>query len=118
MASVVSPGSTLPGGKFEHHSAHRIAVLALEHEPAVVEHRNDQRGARMHDVLTLGGGAVRKTDAVTPDFEHAPGKHGGRFDQVFDQVRIVRHRRHSQSFAIRKLSYNAASGEPGAGVQS
>ena len=82
-------GVDLARGKLEHHAAHRIAELPLEHEASVVQHRHDQHGAGMHDELARRLAAVGQADAVAAHVEQLAREHDFGREAGLDQMRVV-----------------------------
>ena len=64
-------GVDLAGGELEHDAAHRVAVLALHDEAAVVEDRHHHHGAVVQDVLARGLRAVGQRQRVAAHVEEA-----------------------------------------------
>ena len=78
----VLPGVELSGRNLVNRSTGRVAVLANQQHPVVVQEGDDRRGAGMADHVELDSPAVRQLDlfgnhfeelaALTPPFCHFP----------------------------------------------
>src|SRR5207245_1393606 len=78
----------LAGRKLEHHARQWIAVLALHHEAAVVEHGHDHHCTGMHDVFTRGRGPVGQAHMVAANVEQLAQKHLLGVDGLFAQMYV------------------------------
>jgi hypothetical protein len=79
----------LAGRNLDEVAPERIAVLALEHHPAIVEQRDDRHRAGVADVLAHRFAAVGQPHAVAVHLEQAPGEHFLAREQRLGQ--ILRH---------------------------
>jgi hypothetical protein len=69
-----------------------MAVLALHHQPAVVQHRHHGHRAGMQHELAGRGAAVRQPHRVAHDVQEAALQQLLARDRVLDQVLVVGHR--------------------------
>jgi hypothetical protein len=81
----------LAGGKLDEHLPRGIAVLTLDDETPVAQHRNDQNGTGMDDVFARREAAVRKSHRIATHVQELAVEHllGGNLG--LDEVRVVFH---------------------------
>src|SRR5215471_20362506 len=93
----------LARGELDEHPRKRIAVLALEKKPSVVQPRDNHHRTRMLDIFARGRGAVGQADRVSPDVQQLALEDLLRGKLRLDEVFVVGSVAHdSQSRATRK----------------
>ena len=84
-------GIEFSGGELDHHMAHGIAELALQHDAPVVQQRHHHHSARMHHILARCVTTVRHANSVALDLQEVALEEGFAADQVFGQMSVVWH---------------------------
>ena len=80
----------LAGGKLEHHVTERVAELALDDQPAIVEQRHDHHRTGVHDVFARGGVAGRQAHLVAAHMQQLAVEHRLGAQLLLAQVRVAR----------------------------
>jgi hypothetical protein len=92
-AQQVFAGIDLAGRKFEKCPPQRIAILALEQQTAIGQHRHDHHRTGVADVLAQRFAAIRQSYPVTANLQEHPVIDLGRLELDFDQRVAFRVRR-------------------------
>mmetsp|Transcript_15026 Transcript_15026/g.35425 ORF Transcript_15026/g.35425 Transcript_15026/m.35425 type:complete len:222 (-) Transcript_15026:5833-6498(-) len=82
----VLTGIELARRELQHHPRHRVAVLALHQQTAVIQQRHHHDRARMADVLAVGRAAVRQRNPVAAHVEEMAAVDLGAVERQLDEV--------------------------------